>query len=85
VVEALIISLFTMARISAYLNLSIILKLLSCFIDPYSKVSVVFKKIDENTAEVTETFEMESTNSEELQRQGCQAILESFKLYTESI
>jgi hypothetical protein len=46
---------------------------------------VVFKKIDENTAEVTETFEMESTDSEELQRQGWQAILESFKLSTKSI
>lgn len=48
-------------------------------------VSVVFEKIDENTSKVTETFDMESTNSEELQRQGWQAILESFKHYTESI
>lgn len=49
------------------------------------QVAVVFDKIDENTTKVTETFDMESMNSEELQRQGWQAILESFKHYTESI
>ena len=49
------------------------------------RVSVVFDKIDENTTKVTETFDMESTNSEELQRQGWQAILTSLQHYTESI
>ncbi len=49
------------------------------------KVSVVFDKIDENSTKVVETFEMESTHTEEQQRQGWQAILNNLKLYTESI
>ncbi len=34
---------------------------------------------------VVETFEIEDENSEELQRQGWQAILDNFKKYSESI
>lgn len=49
------------------------------------KVTVIFEKINDNSTKVVETFEMESTNSEELQRHGWQAILDSLKLYTESI
>ena len=36
-----------------------------------------------NATKVIETFEMESQNSEELQRGGWQAILDNFKKYTE--
>jgi len=34
---------------------------------------------------VTESFEAEGTNADEMQRAGWQAILENFKNYTESI
>jgi len=37
-----------------------------------------------NATKVTESFEAENTNSEEMQRGGWQAILDSFKKYTES-
>lgn len=49
------------------------------------EVSVRFEKVGENSTKVTETFEMESENSEERQRQGWQAILESFKEHAESV
>lgn len=46
------------------------------------KVTVDFNEEDGETT-VTEMFEMESTNSEEKQRGGWQAILENFKEYVE--
>jgi uncharacterized protein YndB with AHSA1/START domain len=49
------------------------------------KVTITFEKIDENSTKVVETFEMESTHTEEQQRQGWQAILDSLKHYTESV
>ena len=47
------------------------------------KVKVSFAS-QGNATKVTESFEAENTNSEELQRGGWQAILENFKKYTES-
>lgn len=47
------------------------------------KVSVVFNTKG-NETEVIETFEMENTHSEEMQRGGWQAILDNFKKYTET-
>jgi uncharacterized protein YndB with AHSA1/START domain len=47
------------------------------------KVSVTFIPELKGT-KVVETFEMENTNSEELQRTGWQAIMDSFKRYTEA-
>ncbi len=44
---------------------------------------ILFMKTDGGTR-VTETFEMETKNSEELQRSGWQAILDSFKKYAEA-
>ena len=38
-----------------------------------------------NETHIAETFEAETVNSEELQRDGCQAILDNFKKYTESL
>jgi uncharacterized protein YndB with AHSA1/START domain len=38
----------------------------------------------ENGVKLTETFEAEGTNADELQRAGWQAILENFKKYVES-
>lgn len=46
-------------------------------------VRVVFDPVAEGT-KVTETFEAESENSMELQRQGWQAILDSFRNYIEN-
>ena len=37
-----------------------------------------------NITQIVETFEAENTNSEELQKQGWQSILDNFKKYTES-
>lgn len=48
------------------------------------KVTVTFNRIG-NRVEVVESFEPESTNSLELQRQGWQAILNNFKHYAESL
>lgn len=42
------------------------------------KAEVVFERLDDGIR-VTETFEAEQTNSEEMQRNGWQAILDNFK------
>jgi uncharacterized protein YndB with AHSA1/START domain len=47
------------------------------------KVELTFKTVD-NKTQVTEVFEAESENSPEVQRQGWQAILNSFKKYAET-
>lgn len=46
------------------------------------KVSVHFSSVPDGT-KVTETFDQEQTNSEELQRKGWQAILNNFKKHVE--
>jgi uncharacterized protein YndB with AHSA1/START domain len=46
------------------------------------RVKIIFSPV-KNTTEVVETFEAESTNSIELQRNGWQSILDNFKKYTE--
>lgn len=53
-------------------------------LDDGRKVSVNFAEKD-GGVEVEETFEMESENSEEMQRSGWQAILNNFKAYTEGL
>lgn len=52
-------------------------------LDDNRPVTVIFVETDEGIL-VTETFEMENENSEELQRAGWQAILNNFKLCAES-
>jgi uncharacterized protein YndB with AHSA1/START domain len=47
------------------------------------KVMVAFEKISDAETKVTETFDAEEINSEEMQRSGWQAILDNFKKYTE--
>ncbi|HEY1200761.1 MAG TPA: SRPBCC family protein [Niastella sp.] len=47
------------------------------------KVSVIFTAKGDQT-EVVETFDMENTHSEEMQRGGWQAILDNFRKYTEA-
>ncbi|KQR91508.1 hypothetical protein ASG01_14160 [Chryseobacterium sp. Leaf180] len=46
-------------------------------------VEIVFQEMDGKT-EVTQIFEPEKTNSEEMQESGWQAILDQFKNYTEN-
>jgi uncharacterized protein YndB with AHSA1/START domain len=48
-------------------------------------VSIRFEKLSDKQTRITETFEMESTHTEEMQRAGWQAILDNFKKYTESL
>jgi uncharacterized protein YndB with AHSA1/START domain len=48
------------------------------------QVSVSFEKAGDQTR-VIETFEMENTHSEEMQRGGWQAILDNYKKYTENL
>lgn len=47
------------------------------------KVTVIFTQDNGNTV-VTETFEAESENSVELQKNGWQSIMDNFRKYTES-
>lgn len=51
--------------------------------DDERKVSILFQNV-EGGVQVTETFELENENPEEMQRQGWQAILENFKKYVEA-
>lgn len=53
-------------------------------LDDGRKVDVLFKKIDDSTTEVVQIFEPDQQNSQEIQEQGWQAILNQFKKYTES-
>ncbi|KMQ64741.1 activator of HSP90 ATPase [Chryseobacterium angstadtii] len=48
------------------------------------KVEVTFEKIDENTTKITETFDPETQNSVEMQRDGWYAILDNFHKYVEN-
>lgn len=57
-------------------------KNISYTLDDNRKVTVNFSSAG-NTTHVVETFEMESENSEEMQRSGWQSILVNFKKYVE--
>jgi uncharacterized protein YndB with AHSA1/START domain len=46
-------------------------------------VSIDFEEIGDGSVKITEEFEMEKVNTEELQRSGWQAIMDNFKKYTE--
>lgn len=52
-------------------------------IDDGRKVVVQLQRLDDKT-KLTETFEPENINPEDMQRAGWQAILDNFKKYTES-
>ncbi|RVT78610.1 polyketide cyclase [Flavobacterium sufflavum] len=58
-------------------------KLIAYFIEDGRMVIVVFEE-QEDGFEIREYFEPESVNSEELQHQGWQAILDNFKKYVEN-
>lgn len=53
-------------------------------LDDDRKVTVDFKEEDDMIV-ITETFEAETENSVEMQRDGWKAILDSFKKYTEAL
>ena len=57
-------------------------ELIEYTIDDGRKVSVRFENLNRNT-KLTETFEMEHINTEDLQRIGWQTILDNFKKYAE--
>lgn len=48
------------------------------------EVQVIFEKMGESSTRVTEIFEAETENSEDLQRSGWQSIIDNFKNYTET-
>ena len=56
---------------------------ISYTLDDDRKVQVTFVEEDRQT-KVVEVFETETTNPVEMQRNGWQAILDNFKVYTES-
>lgn len=58
-------------------------ELIEYTIEDGRKVQVLFEAYD-NQTKVTETFEAENVNSIELQQNGWQAILNSFKKYAET-
>lgn len=47
-------------------------------------VAITFEKVGEDSVKVTEEFDPENINSEEMQRGGWQAILENFKKHVEN-
>lgn len=57
-------------------------QLLDYHLEDGRKVNVQFQSTESGT-EITETFDAETENSEELQRGGWQAILDNFKRYAE--
>lgn len=59
-------------------------KLISYTIDDGRKVKIIFNGND-NETKVTETFDPENTHPIEMQREGWQAILDSFKHYVETL
>jgi uncharacterized protein YndB with AHSA1/START domain len=48
------------------------------------KVKVIFESISDSETKVTEIFDPETENPEEMQRAGWQAILDNFKRYVET-
>ena len=52
--------------------------------DDGRKVSIQFETTSDGQTKITESFDPESENSEEMQRSGWQAILDNFKKYAES-
>jgi uncharacterized protein YndB with AHSA1/START domain len=58
-------------------------KKISYTLDDSRTVEIIFEETDGGVL-VTETFEMENENTEELQRAGWQAILENFKKHAEN-
>lgn len=52
--------------------------------DDWRKVSIIFESIDDQTSKITETFDPEDTNPEEMQEAWRQSILDNFKKYVEN-
>jgi uncharacterized protein YndB with AHSA1/START domain len=59
-------------------------KLISFTLEDGRKVKIIFEG-DKNETHITETFETENSNSAKTQREGWQAILDSFKHYVETL
>jgi uncharacterized protein YndB with AHSA1/START domain len=48
------------------------------------QVEIIFQELSPTQTKVTETFDLETENSAEMQRQGWQSILDNFKTYSEN-
>lgn len=59
-------------------------KMIEYVLEDNRKVAIEFEEKDGKVI-LSESFEAEGTNADEMQRAGWQAILENFKTYTESI
>ncbi len=60
------------------------LKEINYELDDNRQVQIIFERQSESTTKIIEIFEIESENSEKLQRDGWQAILNNFKNYSEN-
>lgn len=60
------------------------LKEINYELDDNRQVQIIFERQSESATKIIEIFEIESENSEKLQRDGWQAILNNFKNYTEN-
>ncbi len=60
------------------------LKEINYELDDNRQVQIIFERQSESATKIIEIFEIESENSEKLQRDGWQAIIDNFKNYTES-
>lgn len=49
------------------------------------QVQIIFEKLSDSSTKIIEIFEAETENSEELQKNGWQSILNNFKNYTEKL
>lgn len=58
-------------------------KLIEYTMEDGRKVSIRFETTPDGQTKITESFDPESENSEEMQRSGWQAILDNFKKYVE--
>lgn len=48
------------------------------------QVQIIFEKLSDSSTKIIEIFEAETENSEELQKNGWQSIINNFKNYTEN-
>lgn len=60
------------------------LQLIRYHLEDGRKVEIQFRKIDESTTKIIETFDPENTNSREMQRNGWYSILDNFHTYVEN-
>lgn len=60
-------------------------ELLIYHLEDQRSVEIRFNQLDDNLIEISQTFDPETENPIEMQRAGWMAILDQFKVYTESL